>query len=165
MSQSERNPTLWTLCRVSTRIGLSMPRRLVDRHFSPPVDFLFKVTLLYPIRRNVSARISLRGLRRLIWVDTLRRVHNVGFSRGTAHILNSSCHFGHIENTIYPYIEIFGEYSTHTTLSLQFLMHVLLFLTNCTHWRTCIYLETHLPIILCNKTFQNLTISLIQTSL
>ena len=56
-------------------------------HFSLPVDFLFQESLLYtsiPRRRNVSARISLRGLRRLIWVDTLCRCHNVGFSRGTA---------------------------------------------------------------------------------
>ena len=27
----------------------------------------------------MSARISVFGLRRLIWVDTLRRVHTVGF--------------------------------------------------------------------------------------
>ena len=32
----------------------------------------------------MSTRISLRGLHRVIWVDTLRRVHNVGFSLGTA---------------------------------------------------------------------------------
>ena len=32
----------------------------------------------------MSARISLRGLRRLIWVDTLRRGQNVGLSRWTA---------------------------------------------------------------------------------
>ena len=37
---------------------------------------------LSPLRRNVSARISLRGLRRLIWVDTLRRGHYVGFLAG-----------------------------------------------------------------------------------
>ena len=30
----------------------------------------------------MSARISLRGMRRLIWVDTLRRCHNVGFLAG-----------------------------------------------------------------------------------
>ena len=30
--------------------------------------------------------ISLHGLRILIWVDTLRRIHNVGFSRGTAYL-------------------------------------------------------------------------------
>ena len=48
-----------------------------DRNFSPPVDFLFQESLLYtsiPMRRNASARISLNGLRRLIWV-----VHNVVF--------------------------------------------------------------------------------------
>ena len=35
--------------------------------------FLFQESLLFtsiPLRRNVSARISLRGLRRLIWFDT-----------------------------------------------------------------------------------------------
>ena len=43
---------------------------------------LFQESLLYtyiPLRQNVSVRISLRGLRRLIWVDTVRRAHNVGF--------------------------------------------------------------------------------------
>ena len=34
---------------------------------------------LSPLKRNVSARISLRGLHRLIWLDALRRDHNVGF--------------------------------------------------------------------------------------
>ena len=60
-----------------------------DKHFSPPVDFLFQESLLYtsiPLRWNVSARTSLRGVRMLISVDTLRRVHNVGFLVGTAHI-------------------------------------------------------------------------------
>ena len=53
-----------------------------DRHFSPPVDFLFQESLVYTsifMRRNVSARISLRGLRSLILFDALRRGHNVGF--------------------------------------------------------------------------------------
>ena len=53
-----------------------------DIRCSPPVDFLFQESLLYtsfPLRRNVSAMIILRGLRRLIWVDTLRRVHYIGF--------------------------------------------------------------------------------------
>ena len=62
-----------------------------DRHFSPPVDFLFQESFLYTSisqRRNVSARISLRGLRTLIWVDTLRRCHNVGFLGGTAHLIS-----------------------------------------------------------------------------
>ena len=40
-----------------------------------------------PLRRNVSALYSLCGLRRLIWVDTLRRDHNVGFSREVTHII------------------------------------------------------------------------------
>ena len=60
-----------------------------DRHFSTSVDFLFQESLLFtsiPMRRNVSAWISMLGLRRLICVDTLRRVHNGGFFRGTAHI-------------------------------------------------------------------------------
>ena len=56
-----------------------------DRHFSAAVDFLFQESLIYtsiPLKRNVSARISLRGLRRLILVDTLRRGHNDGFLAG-----------------------------------------------------------------------------------
>ena len=40
MSRSTRKPTLLTLRNVSTRINL-------DRHFSPPVDFLFQESLLY----------------------------------------------------------------------------------------------------------------------
>ena len=51
-----------------------------DRHFSPPVGFLFQESLLYtsiPLRLSSSARISLRRMRRLILVGTLRRVHNV----------------------------------------------------------------------------------------
>ena len=43
-----------------------------DRHCSPPVDFLFQEALLYT---SIS-------LGRLIWVDTLRRCHNVGFLAG-----------------------------------------------------------------------------------
>ena len=78
-----RKLTLWTLRKVSTRISLSIALQANrDRYFSPPVDFLFQESLLFtslPLRRNVSARISLRGLRRLIWVDTLRRDHTVGF--------------------------------------------------------------------------------------
>ena len=49
------------------------------------MDFLFQEALLYtsiPLRRNVSARISLRGLRMLIWIDTLRRDHTVGSLAG-----------------------------------------------------------------------------------
>ena len=56
-----------------------------DRHFSPTADFLFQESLLYtsiPLMRNVLARIWLRGLRRLIWVNTLRRGHNVVFLAG-----------------------------------------------------------------------------------
>ena len=51
-----------------------------SRHFSPPVNFLFHESLLntsIPLRREVSARIILSGLRRLIWVDALRRGYNV----------------------------------------------------------------------------------------
>ena len=66
------------------------PQRAVqanpNRHVSPPVNFLFKESLLNTsilLRRNVSDRISLR---RLIWFDTLRRIHNVGFYRGTAQV-------------------------------------------------------------------------------
>ena len=75
--------TLWTLHK---SIDHDQPKHAAqadsDTHFSPPVNFLFQESLLYTsitLRRNVSARIILRGLRRLIWVDTLRRVYTVGF--------------------------------------------------------------------------------------
>ena len=86
MSRPARKPTVWPLRKVPTRISLSVPRRLTRTDtFSPPVHFLFQETFVYTSisqRRNVSARISLRGMRKLIWVDTLRRYHNVGFLAG-----------------------------------------------------------------------------------
>ena len=78
-----RKPTLLTLRKVLTLISLSMPRSLT-RIDTFRVDFLFQESLLYtsiPLRLNVSALISLRGLRRLIWVDTLRKAIMVFFSR------------------------------------------------------------------------------------
>ena len=68
-----------------------------DRHFLPPVEFLFQEILLLTIitlRRNVLARIILRELRRLICVDTLRRVHNVGFL-----VERPTCHNGTLRMT------------------------------------------------------------------
>ena len=66
------------------RISLSMPRRLVQTDiFFASCGFTVSgiITLyLYPLRRNVSTRINMCGLRMLIWIDTLRSVHNVGFS-------------------------------------------------------------------------------------
>ena len=55
----------------------------LDRHFSLRVDFLFQEPLLYtsiPLRRNVSARISLRGVHRLIWVDNYAEAIMLVFS-------------------------------------------------------------------------------------
>ena len=40
----------------------------------------------------MSNRISLRGMLRLIWVDTLRRVHNVGFLVGRLKIIPTDPH-------------------------------------------------------------------------
>ena len=94
MSRPARKQTVCTLRKVSTRISLSMPRRLT-RHLSPPVDFLFQESLLYtsiPLRRNVTARISLREPRRLIWVDTLRRGHYVAFLAGRLICMNGDIH-------------------------------------------------------------------------
>ena len=75
LSRLVRIPTLWTLRKVSTRITLSIPRRLTRtetvhllwifcfrNHYSVPLS---------PLRRNVSAQISLCGLWRLI-----RAIHN-----------------------------------------------------------------------------------------
>ena len=70
MSRPSRKPTVR---KVSTRIRLSMPRRLTwTDTFRLLWIFCFMNHYSIPLRRNVSARISLRGLHRLIWVDTLR---------------------------------------------------------------------------------------------
>ena len=79
--------------KVSIRISLSMVAGLPGQTLFASCGFpvLEIITLyIYLLRRNVLARISLRGLRMLIWVDTLHRVHNVG---GTAHMANSTCVF------------------------------------------------------------------------
>ena len=83
-SRTVRRPTVWTVHKESTR---NQPNHTAqaypDIHFSLPADFLFRESLLYTsilLRRNVSARISLRGPCILIWVDTLRRVHTLVFS-------------------------------------------------------------------------------------
>ena len=92
MSRAARKPTVWTLRKVLNRISLSMPRRLtrIDAFRLLWIfRFLGIITLyLYPMRRNVSARISLRGLCRLIWVDTLRRDRYVGFLAGRLTCMN-----------------------------------------------------------------------------
>ena len=60
----------------NVNISLSMPLR-VTRTYTFRFLWIFYTSI--PLRRNVSARISSRGLRSLIWVNTLRRVHTVGF--------------------------------------------------------------------------------------
>ena len=68
-----------------------------DRHLSPPADVLYQESLFFTalsLGRNVSARISLLGLRRLIWVDASRRSHNVGFLAGRF-ILIRKCAVGY----------------------------------------------------------------------
>ena len=80
MRSPARKPTVWTLRKANP-----------DGPFSPPEDFLFQESLLYTsisLRRNVSARNSLRGLRTLIWINTLRRGHNVGFLAGRLSFTN-----------------------------------------------------------------------------
>ncbi|MES9879999.1 MAG: hypothetical protein ABW185_03875, partial [Sedimenticola sp.] len=52
------------------------------RHFPPLGDILLQETLLYTYithRREMSGGIRLRGLHKVIRLDTLRRCHIVGF--------------------------------------------------------------------------------------
>ena len=64
MSRSTRKPTVWTW------ISLGMTRRLTRTDmFRPKRMFCFYYTSI-PLRRNVSARISMCGLRGLIRIDT-----------------------------------------------------------------------------------------------
>ena len=77
-----RKPTLWTLRKVSIQISISMSRRLIRTDTLAFCGFSVSgiITLyLHPLRRKVSARIRLCALRRLIWVDSKRRVHHVCF--------------------------------------------------------------------------------------
>ena len=79
-SRMKRKPTVWTLRKVSTRISLTIAVQAnPDGHFSPTVDFLFQEELL--LYTSISLRRSGRpGLAcRLICVDSIRRVRNVGF--------------------------------------------------------------------------------------
>ena len=66
--------------------SLSLPRRLTRTETFTSWGFSVSGIItpyLYPLERwNVLAQISLLGLRRLIWVYTLRRSHNVGFLAG-----------------------------------------------------------------------------------
>ena len=76
----EEKTTLWTLRNVSTVIS---PRRLIwaDTFRLRAIGY----NVMIPETENplevkrVSVRVSLRGMLRLIRVDTLRRVHNVGY--------------------------------------------------------------------------------------
>ena len=71
MSLPARKPTLWTLRKVFTRISLSMPRRLTRIDNSRLLwIFCFRdhyANSLSSLIRNISARISLLGVRMLIW--------------------------------------------------------------------------------------------------
>ena len=87
-----KGSTSWAAPRENQHYGICVKYRpgsatqaYLDRHCSSTVEFLFQESLLYTSilqRRNVSARISMRGLRRLIWIDTLHRGHTVGFLEG-----------------------------------------------------------------------------------
>ena len=83
MSGSARKPTLWTLRKVSTRISISTPHKLTRTDMFRLL-WIFRLRnhysiYLYPPETECVGIISLPGMRRLIWVDTLRRVHNVDF--------------------------------------------------------------------------------------
>ena len=74
MSHPARKQTLWTLRK---SIEPDQPKHAAqanpDRHFSSPVDFMYQEPLLYtsiPLRRNLSTRISLRGLLVVSWDDS-----------------------------------------------------------------------------------------------
>ncbi len=75
---------MWHLRRVLTRINLDRlqaAHATLGRHFPTPGDFLFQESLLYtsiPKRLKVSARISLRGLPRLVSVNIVYQATNVG---------------------------------------------------------------------------------------
>ncbi len=79
MSRIARKPTKWHMRKAYTRISLGsthMPIR------ADTFRFLLQESLLYTTithRREISGRIRLCGLRKVIRVDTLRICHIVGF--------------------------------------------------------------------------------------
>ena len=84
MSRPARKPTLRTLRKVSNRISLSIPRRLIWAD-------TFRLLWFFCFRNHHSLTLSpwdgmcrpgSVGADRLIWVDTLRRVHNFVFIAG-----------------------------------------------------------------------------------
>ena len=79
ISRSTSKSTLWTLRKVSTRISLSMPRRLMRTYYASCGCSVSGITTLYiyPSKTECVGLISLRGQRRLIWsihyADVYRR--------------------------------------------------------------------------------------------
>ena len=84
MSRPARKPTVCTRRKVSSRISLSMPRRLIRRD-TPPVDFLFQESLLYtsiPAETECVGPYQSTRTAQPVLVDTLHRGQNVGFLAG-----------------------------------------------------------------------------------
>ena len=73
LSRFTRKPILWIKYQPKHNVH-TRP----DRHFSPPVDFLLQESILLTFIPPETECID-RRLCRLLWVDTLRIVHNVGF--------------------------------------------------------------------------------------
>ena len=84
MSRPARKPTLWTLRHVSTQTSLRPSKKAIGIE----EGFLKEKTHR---KRKVSVQVSLRVILRLIRVDTLRRVHNVGLQTGHLIYTNNTC--------------------------------------------------------------------------
>ena len=65
----------------------------------------------------MSIRVSLRVMLRLIWIDTLRRVHNVGFLEGwLIHVIKDPFTMRHFPDTLgYLKLKIAEEEYVKTT--------------------------------------------------
>ena len=83
VTRSTRKPTLWTLRNVSTRISLGSPRKLIraDSFRLRRIEIYSNDSCKQKIqrRRKLTDRLTLRGMLKLIRLNTLRRVHNVDF--------------------------------------------------------------------------------------
>ena len=78
MRRPARKPTLWPPCNVSTQISLRSSRRLTDPSRHIPYQGERGIELGF-LKQKIQAKSVYPGKLMLVRIDTLRRVHNVGF--------------------------------------------------------------------------------------
>ena len=98
--KNHRKPSSMILLPLKPNIGLAFiyepsakadPGRHIPSQGDICIEFWFLKQKIHS-RWTVSVRVSLRGMLRLIWVTTLRRVHSVGFLVGWLTVCSVTCY-------------------------------------------------------------------------